>query len=103
MSPASEQLNQFGWDEWFNVKAQEMCLTEHCLARVVAMDRDQLLVINKTGEFRAKLAGRFLYMTEQPSDFPCVGDWVPYCFQNDMRVSIRLESSNHVSLVERCL
>jgi len=79
MSSVSEQLNQFGWDEWFDVKAQEKGLAEHRLARVVAVDRDQLLVINESGEFRAKLAGRFLYMTEKPSDLPCVGDWV--CIQ----------------------
>lgn len=76
MSYVSQQLNQFGWDEWFDAKAQEMGLAEHRLARVVAVDRDQLLVINESGEFRAKLAGRFLYMADQPIDFPCVGDWV---------------------------
>lgn len=79
MSPASEQLNQFGWDEWFDAKAHEKGLAGHRLARVVAVDRDQLLVIDGSGEFRAKLAGRFLYMTEQSIDFPCVGDWV--CIQ----------------------
>jgi len=79
MSSASEQLNQFGWDEWFDAKAHEKGSAEHRLARVVAVDRDQLLVIDESGEFRAKLAGRFLYMTEQSIDFPCVGDWV--CIQ----------------------
>lgn len=76
MSSASEQLKQFGWDEWFDAKAREKGLTEHRLARVVAVDRDQLLVLDESGEFRAKLAGRFLYINEQPNDFPCVGDWV---------------------------
>jgi len=76
MDSVSEQLNQFGWDEWFAVKAQEKGLAEHRFARVVAVDREQLLVINESGEFRAKLAGRFLFATERPSDFPCVGDWV---------------------------
>lgn len=76
MSSPTEQLNQLGWDEWFDAKAQESGLADQRLARVVAVDRDQLVVIDESGEFRAKLAGRFLYMTEQPSDFPCVGDWV---------------------------
>jgi len=80
MSSASEHLYQFGWDEWFAAKAQENGLAEHRLARVVAVDRDQLLVMDESGEFRAKLAGRFLYLTEQPMDFPCVGDWV--CIQS---------------------
>lgn len=76
MSHVSEQLKRFGWDEWFEAKAQEKGSAEQRLARVVAVDRDQLLVIDDSGEFRAKLAGRFLYTTEQSMDFPCVGDWV---------------------------
>ena len=40
MNSITQQLNQFGWDEWFNVKAQEMCLVEHRLARVVAVTDD---------------------------------------------------------------
>jgi ribosome biogenesis GTPase len=79
MSSASEKLNQFGWDEWFDAKAQDKILSGHRLARVAAVDRDQLLVLDESGEYRAKLAGRFIYMTEQTSNFPCVGDWV--CIQ----------------------
>lgn len=74
MSSTAEQLKQFGWDEWFDAKAQDKILSGQRLARVVAVDRDQLFVIDESGEYRAKLAGRFLYTTEQPSDFPCVGD-----------------------------
>jgi len=81
MSSASEQLQQFGWDEWFDAKADEKGLEEHRLARVVAVDRDQFLVINESGEFRAKLSGRFLHTTEQSIDFPCIGDWV--CIQHN--------------------
>ena len=80
MIHVSEQLNKFGWDEWFEVQAQEKCLTEHRLARVVAVDRDQFLVLNESGEFRARLAGRFLYLTGKSDDMPCVGDWV--CVQH---------------------
>ncbi|MDD2852607.1 MAG: ribosome small subunit-dependent GTPase A [Desulfuromonadaceae bacterium] len=79
MNSVSEQLYEIGWDEWFDAQAHEKGLAGHRLARVVAVDRDQLLVIDESGEYRAKLAGRFQYMAEQPSDFPCVGDWV--CIQ----------------------
>lgn len=75
----SGQLEQFGWDEWFAAQAPENGSAEHRLARVVAVDREQLLVMDDTGEFRAKLSGRFLHMAEQALDFPCVGDWV--CIQ----------------------
>jgi ribosome biogenesis GTPase len=80
MNSVSEKLQQLGWDEWFDEKAHEQGIAEQHLARVVAVDRDQLLVMDESGEFRAKLAGRFLYTTDQPGDFPCVGDWV--CIQH---------------------
>jgi ribosome biogenesis GTPase / thiamine phosphate phosphatase len=76
VKPVFNQLNRFGWDEWFDTKAQETNLTGNRFARVVAVDREQLIVIDESGEYRAKLAGRFLYTTEQSSNFPCVGDWV---------------------------
>jgi len=79
MTSISEKLHQFGWDEWFDTKAQEKGLSELRIARVIAVDREQLLVIDESGEYRAKLAGRFLFTTEQASDYPCVGDWV--CIQ----------------------
>ena len=40
MNSITQQLNQFGWDDWFNVKTQEMGLVEHRLARVVAVTDD---------------------------------------------------------------
>lgn len=76
MNSTFEKLHQLGWDEWFDAKAHEKGLAEQHLARVAAVDRDQFLVVDESGEFRAKLAGRFLYMAGQPGDFPCVGDWV---------------------------
>lgn len=81
MPPNPEQLQHLGWDEWFAAQAREKSLAEHRVARVVAVDREQLLVLDETGEFRARLAGRFLFMTEQSADFPCVGDWV--CVRHD--------------------
>jgi len=65
-----------GWDEWFTTNIEERGLTEEQLARVVAVDREQLCVVNGSGEFRAKLSGHFLYTTTASCDFPCVGDWV---------------------------
>jgi len=76
MHSTFEQLKQFGWDEWFDEKAHEKGSAGYSVARVVAVDRDQFVVIDGSGEFRAKLAGRFLYTTDESADFPCVGDWV---------------------------
>ena len=50
----------------------------HCdsIARVTAVDRDQYLVSNETGEVAAGLSGRLTFTSASPSDLPCVGDWV---------------------------
>jgi ribosome biogenesis GTPase len=40
------------------------------------VDRDQLLAMDRTGPFRAKLAGSYRYRHHLSQEFPCVGDWV---------------------------
>jgi ribosome biogenesis GTPase len=46
------------------------------LARVAAVDRDQWLLVDQGGPFRARLAGRFLHHHHLAAELPCVGDWV---------------------------
>jgi len=67
-------LYELGWDDWFAQKAA--CRPEHSIARVAAVDREQLLLADQTGTFRAKLAGSFLHHHHLAHELPCVGDWV---------------------------
>lgn len=76
MSSERCRLNQFGWNEWFDSRAAEFRSHELRIARVIAVDREQFVVVNETGEYRVKLSGRLLHTTAQSCDFPCVGDWV---------------------------
>lgn len=46
------------------------------IARVAAVDRDLLLLLDDRGSFRAVLAGRLLHAARGAEDLPCVGDWV---------------------------
>ena len=46
------------------------------VARVAAVDRDQLLLLDEAGAFRAKLSGKFLHEATSSAARPCVGDWV---------------------------
>ena len=72
----SSNLAAFGWDSWFAEQADLRGEPGGSVARVVAMDRQQLLLINDTGSFRAKLAGKYLHEAGSTQDLPCVGDWV---------------------------
>lgn len=68
------ELTGLGWDDWFAQRANRKPM--ETIARVAAVDRDQLLLVDQSGHFRAKLAGRFLYHHHQSQELPCVGDWV---------------------------
>ena len=70
------ELNELGLDGWFEGHAKELCGPEQSMARVVAVDRDRLLVHDGSGEISAELVGKFFYEARRSTEFPCVGDWV---------------------------
>ena len=74
MASRYSDLARLGWNEWFEERTA--CGPEDALARVSAVDRDSLLVMDQTGTFRAKLAGRYLHRHRLSQELPCVGDWV---------------------------
>lgn len=68
------ELRSLGWSDWFEQRAA--CQPTDTIARVAAVDREQWLLLDQAGAFRAKLAGSFLHRHRQPHELPCVGDWV---------------------------
>lgn len=73
MNPNLETL---GWDGWFEEQARLRCDPTDAVARVAAVDRDQLLLLNETGDFRARLSGKYMFESASSLERPCVGDWV---------------------------
>jgi ribosome biogenesis GTPase len=69
-------LTHLGFGEWFEDQLKLRCGPDDKVARVAAVDRDQLLLIDETGSFRAKLAGSYWHRHHLPQELPCVGDWV---------------------------
>lgn len=69
-------LESLGWDSWFESQVNSICDKGQSTARVVTVDRDQLLLLDENGSFRAKLSGKYMYESEISSERPCVGDWV---------------------------
>ncbi|MFA6093001.1 MAG: ribosome small subunit-dependent GTPase A [Elusimicrobiota bacterium] len=74
MASRHVDLARLGWNEWFEERAK--CGPADTIARVVAVDRGLLLLIDQAGTFRAKLAGNYLYRNRLSQELPCVGDWV---------------------------
>ena len=69
-------LDALGWDQWFAEQVGTRCDPAAAVARVAAVDRDGLLLLNESGLFRARLAGKFRYESMSLAELPCVGDWV---------------------------
>ena len=95
-------MNALGWSDWFEQRVE--CKPTDTLARVAAVDREQLLLVDQTGPFRAKLAGSYLHR-HHLSQLPCVGDWV--CLEKECdfgvvhallerRTSLRRKSAGNV-------
>ncbi len=74
MATRHNDLAPLGWDEWF--EERDPCEPAYHVARVAAVDRDQLLLMDQSGTFRAKLAGGFRHRHHRPQELPAVGDWV---------------------------
>ena len=68
------ELTDLGWSDWF--AQQTICNSSDTIARVAAVNRDQWLLVDTSGYFRAKLAGRYLHQHHLSQELPCVGDWV---------------------------
>lgn len=68
-------LEALGWNTWFDEQATLRC-PKSAVARVAAVDRDQLLLLDETGAFRAKLSGKHMHESGSSSEQTCVGDWV---------------------------
>ena len=70
----TKPLQELGWSDWFEQRAGGQ--PPGTIARVAAVDREQLLLVDQTGPFRARLAGSYLHRHHLSVELPCVGDWV---------------------------
>jgi ribosome biogenesis GTPase len=82
------ELNDLGFDNWFQQKRNELQKPEYGVARVTAVDRDRYLVRNEQNELQAELTGKLRFFFETSQDLPCVGDWAIVQYYNDGTLAI---------------
>ena len=70
------ELEELGFDPWFQERRAERLGSALGVARVTAVDRAGYVVRNEVGEVQAEATGRLLYAAESSLDLPGVGDWV---------------------------
>ncbi len=74
------ELRDIGWDDWFKNQSIELCSRGQKPARIIVVDRDRYMVRSDDREYSATLTGKFGYLAESVTEYPCVGDWV--CIQS---------------------
>lgn len=69
-------LEDMGYDKEMAAAAAAVLRPGQTVARVMAVDRNTLVLRGEAGEMSGEVSGRFLYEAEGEEAFPGVGDWV---------------------------
>lgn len=69
-------LQNLGWNDFFQTQYQECENEEFVPARVIAQHKGKYQVYTSDGERTAQLAGSFSYHNTLQKQYPAVGDWV---------------------------
>jgi len=70
-------LEELGWSDFFSLQLeQDQFNSEMKPGRVAEESRGMCRLLSATGEFMAKVSGKFRHEISGPADCPAVGDWV---------------------------
>jgi ribosome biogenesis GTPase len=82
------ELEDLGFDPWFQKKLQELHRPDCGIARITRVDRNRYLVRNEENEVQAEPTGKLLSCADSSHNLPCVGDWVFVRYYNDGTLAI---------------
>lgn len=70
------ELEDLGYDEFFDSQRRSSGFEGLPLARVVAEHKEAYKVKSPNGEYLAKITGKQMFKAVKRTDYPAVGDWV---------------------------
>lgn len=76
MSNELIELENLGFDNWFQDKIDLAKSSIYQIARVITVNMNSYIISNGKNDIYAELTGKFMFNTDSPLDFPTVGDWV---------------------------
>lgn len=76
MEEKINNLEEIGYNSFFEQKRKEFGLGDFSPARVISEHKESYKVKNQNGEFLAKITGKHLFEAKGREDYPAVGDWV---------------------------
>src|SRR5215475_13897431 len=71
-----QQLERYGWDDFFAAHFREFARQGYEAGRVALEYNQFCRVYTARGEILAEIAGRLRHEAESRADLPAVGDWV---------------------------
>jgi ribosome biogenesis GTPase len=94
-------IEELGFDKWFQDNVHSESLEGLEIARVIAVHKDSYTITNGKNDVLAELIGKMLYGAVSPIDYPAVGDWVWAKFYDDNTLAIIHEVIRRKSLLKR--
>src|SRR5882672_7770358 len=76
MNSNDQQLERYGWNDFFAGPFQEFAERGYVAGRVALEYNQFCRVYTAQGEMLAEIAGRLKHEAESRADLPAVGDWV---------------------------
>ena len=95
------ELEDLGFTGWFRERSGESQPLEYCIARVIAVNKDNYIIRNEKEEIPAEMAGKLMYGAECNLDLPAVGDWVYVQYFNENTLAIIYEIFPRKSILKR--
>lgn len=71
-------LNKFGWDNFFEEQFDKYSNGEYSAGRVAIQNKNNYLLYTESGDMSGEVSGKFIFNSENNSDYPAVGDWVVF-------------------------
>lgn len=69
-------LEELGFDNWFQEKIDSSKSNDYKIARVIAVNKDSYIIKNGKNDVLAEITGKLMFSADSPLDYPTVGDWV---------------------------
>jgi ribosome biogenesis GTPase len=82
------ELERLGWNDFFEKSFRNYADQGYDVGRVYLENRRSFWLYTKAGEIKADVSGKMIYQADSRSDFPAVGDWVVFRFQEDKSKAI---------------
>jgi len=101
MKRISSEIEKLGFDEWFQKKIDLSKSSDHQIARIITVNKNNYIISAGKEEIIAELTGKFMFNVDSQMDFPTVGDWVEVQLFDDDSFAVIHDIFPRKSLLKR--